>query len=217
MRDSKYLRYEKRIAASDTGGILERWAMARALLADSKKTTSAGNLKHGALERILADAKAAGLPITEREIQYRLKCARAYASEAEIRTACSDFKTWTDLRAAGFPTVQVPLGTDTDPFDPRDEDEKRRDAARELSRIAQENAGQLALFDHFPAERFDPLATLADLTKWANDMADWTERQAEADRKRLAYVKELTDAVDGDLGKTWEEAQAALEAAGESP
>jgi hypothetical protein len=107
---------------------------------------------------------------------------------------------------------------DTDSFDPRDEDEKRRDAVKALGRLDEEgNGGQLALFAHFPAERFDRLATLAELTKWTNEMADWTERQAEADRKRLAYLRELTAAVDGDLGKTWEEAEAARAAACESP
>jgi hypothetical protein len=169
------------------------------------------------VDALIAQAAAQGIKISRSEIGYRMQCGRAYATEAEITTACGDFKSWSDLRAAGFPPVQVSLEDDTDPYDPRDPDEKRRDAARELARLTEENSGQLALFDHFPAERFDPLATLAELTKWANEMADWTERQAEADRKRLAYLKELTTAVGGDLGKTWEEAQAALEAAGESP
>jgi hypothetical protein len=214
VRDSKYLRYEKRIAASDTGGILERWTMAQALLADGKKATPAGNLRHGALERILADAKAAGLPLTEREIQYRLKCARAYASEAEIRTACSDYKTWSELRAAGFPPVQVPLGADTDPFDPRNPAEKARDAGRELARVEQEEAGQLALFEFFPPERgFSELSTLAELDKHAEEMAEWTARHIRRDRERRAYVDRLIAAVRGDMSKTWAEAQAALDGA----
>jgi hypothetical protein len=212
MRDSKYLRFEKRIAASDTGGILERWAMGQALLADAKKITAAGNLKHGALDRIVADAKAAGFTtITEREIQYRLRCARAYASEAEIRTACSDFKSWSDLRAAGFPVVQVPLDADTGPYDPRTPEEKRRDAARELARRGEEAAGQLALF---PDDKYDEYSTLTELAKYAAEMAEMTDRYARRDRDRTDYLTSLIDAVNGDMSKTWGEAQAALEAAG---
>jgi hypothetical protein len=214
MRYARYLRMEKYIAASDTGGILERWRCGRRLLEDGDATTPAGNLKHGVLERLLTHARTAGYPITDREIQYRLRCARAYASEAEIRTACSDFKTWSDLRAASFPAVQVSLEADTEPFDPRDADEKRRDAARELERREREEGGeQIALFDHFPAERFDRLATIAELRKYADEMAGWTERQAEADRRRTAYVDRLSAAVAGDESKTWAEAHAALTAA----
>ena len=217
MRYTRYLRLEKHITASDAGGIIERWRFGSRLLADDRMTTPAGNLRHGVLARLIAEAKADGYILTEQEIQRRLRCARAYRSEAEILESAHGFRNWDELARAGFPPVQVPLEADTDPYDPRDPDEKRRDAARELARIAEEeNGGQLALFDHFPADRFDPLATLAELTKWACEMADWTERQAEADRKRLAYLKELTDAVNGDLGKTWEQAQAALDAA-ESP
>jgi len=212
MKYSRYLQLEKYIAASDTGGIIDRWRYGRRLIEDGDATTPAGNLKHGVLDKLIAQASARGIRISRSEINYRMQCGRAYVTEAEISTACGDFKTWSDLRAAGFPPVQVPLGAETDPFDPRGADEKRRDAAREMVRIAEEAGGQLALFDHFPADRFDKLVTLSELTKWASEMADWTERQADADRRRLAYLKDLTDAVHGDLGKTWEEAQAALDA-----
>lgn len=212
MRYTRYLRLEKHIAASDAGGIIERWRFGARLLADEKMTTPAGNLRHGMLAQLIAEAKADGYVLTEQEVRRRLRCAQAYLSDAEIRESAHGFKNWDELARSGFPPVQVSLEADTEPYDPRDPDEKRRDAARELARLTEENGGQLALFDHFPADRFDPLATLAELTKWANEMADWTQRQAEADRKRLAYLKELTDAVNGDLGKTWEQAQAALDA-----
>ena len=183
--------------------------MGQALLADAKKMTPAGNLRHGVLERIIADAKAAGYPVTEREIRYRLQCARAYATEAEIGTACSDFKTWSDLRAAGFPTVQVTLEADTEPYDPRTPDEKRRDAARELARKGQEAAGQLSLF---PDDKYGEMSTLAELAKYAAEMAEITDRYARRDEERADYLKSLIDAVSGDMSKTWGEAQAALEA-----
>lgn len=209
MSYSRYLKLEKSIAASDTGGIIERWRFGRRLLDDRGTVTENGNLRHGVLERIIARMQSAGFPITEREIQYRLKCARAYASEAEIRTACSDFKAWSELRGAAFPPVQVPLGTDTAPFDPRDADEKRRDAARELARRGEEAAGQLSLF---PDDRFTELSTLAELAKYATEMAEMTERYARKDRERADYLSRLVNAVSGDMSKTWAEAQARLDA-----
>lgn len=208
MRDSRFFRYEKNIAASDTGGILERWAMGHDLLADPKRVTPAGNLKHGVLAELISKAAKRGFKITEREIQRRMACARAYATEAEIRHAVTDFETWHDLVAAGFPPVQVPLDAGTEPYDPRDEDEKRRDAARELARRGQEAAGQLSLF---PDDTFDELSTLTELAKYANEMSAMTDRYVRRDRERAQYLKALIDAVDGDMSKTWGEAQAALD------
>jgi hypothetical protein len=160
------------------------------------------------LAKLLGHAAAQGYKISKSEINYRMQCARAYATEAEISTACGDFKTWSDLRAAGFPAVQVSLDADAEPFDPRDEDEKRRDAARDLARRSQESAGQLSLF---PDDRFTELSTLAELAKYAAEMAEMTERYARKDRERAEYLQSLIDAVDGDMSKTWAEAQAVLD------
>jgi hypothetical protein len=208
MRYARYLRLEKYIAASDTGGVIERWRYGRRLLEDGDATTPNGNLKHGVLDKLLGHAAAQGYKISKSEINYRMQCARAYATEAEISTACGDFKTWSDLRAAGFPAVQVSLDADAEPFDPRDEDEKRRDAARDLARRSQESAGQLSLF---PDDRFTELSTLAELAKCAAEMAEMTERYARKDRERAEYLQSLIDAVDGDMSKTWAEAQAVLD------
>ncbi len=218
MRYTRYLRLERHIAASDTGGIIERWRFGRRLLDDPAAVTPAKNLRHGVLDQLIAEANAQGFRLSKTEVNYRMQCGRAYASEAEISTACGDFKTWSDLRAAGFPPVQVPLDADTEPFDPRDPDEKRRDAVREIERLAKEEAGgQMTLFDYgFPADRFGVLATLAELRKWAVENAEWTERQAQADRRRLAYLDRLFAAVGGNENATWEQAQAALDAQGET-
>jgi hypothetical protein len=214
MRQSRYLRMERAIAASDAGGIIERWRFGARLLADAKRITAAGNLKHGVLAELIAEARADGIQLSEREIQRRLQCARAYQSEAEIRHAVAGFETWRDLSEAGFPAVQVPLDADTGPFDPRDEDEKRRDAARDLARRGQEAAGQLSLF---PDDKFGEMSTLADLAKYAAEMAEITERYARRDEERGEYLKSLIDAVGGDLSKTWGEAQEALEASATAP
>jgi hypothetical protein len=126
----------------------------------------------------------------------------------------ADFRTWRDLSDAAFPAVQVPLDAETGPFDARDGDEKRRDAARELARRGEEAAGQLALF---PDDKYDEFSTLADLAKYAAGMADMTERYARRDRDRAAYLESLVDAVGGDMSKTWGEAKAALEASAAVP
>lgn len=44
--------------------------------------------------------------MSRREIQYRLKCAEVYGSEAEVRTALCALRSWSDLRDAGFPPVE---------------------------------------------------------------------------------------------------------------
>jgi len=213
MRYARYLRLEKYIAASDTGGIIERWRFGRRLLEDDAATTPAGNLRHGVLANLTGNASSRGYRLSEREIQYRLQAGRTYATEAEIRTASADFADWTELRNAGFPPVDVP--PDALPFDPRDADEKARDAARELARRSGERGeqDQLALFDYFPDDKFTELTTLGELAKYAGEMAALTERYARKDRDRAAYLDSLIGAVNGDLGKTWAEAQAALDGA----
>jgi hypothetical protein len=211
MKYTRYLRLERAIAASDRGGIIERWRWGTRVLNDPKMVTPNGNLRHGKLAELTAEAKADGHDAAQREFQRRLQCARAYRSDAEIRRAADTFPNWSDLYDAGFPPVQVPLDADTEPFDPRDPDEKRRDAARDLAQRSQEAAGQLALF---PDDRYGELSTLAELAKYATEMAEITERFARKDRERADYLKSLIDAVDGDMSKTWAEAQAVLDVLG---
>lgn len=210
MRYARLLRREKNIAASDTGGVLERWAFGRDLLSDPAKTTSAGNLKHGVLGDVIGRAASRGYKLTEQEIQRRLRAARTYPTEAQIREALTDFANWDALARAGFPPVEAP--PDELPFDPRDAGERSRDAARELARrTAQDSGEQLALFDYFPDDRFDETSTLAELAKYAEEMAVLTARFQRRDDERAAYMARLLAAVGGDESKTWAEAHAALE------
>ncbi len=212
MRYARYLRLEKYISASDRGGILERWKYGRRLIEDDTATTPAGNLKHGVLDRLTSHATARGYKLSEREIQYRLQAAKAYPTEDEIRTAGADFSDWTSLREAGFPAVEAPA--DAEPYDPRDADERARDTARSLARRAEQDSEeeQLALFEYFPDDRFTEVSTLAELAKYAEEMADLTDRFAQRDRERAEYLKRLVDAVGGDMSATWEQAQQALDA-----
>lgn len=209
MRYARYLRLEKYISASDTGAIIERWRYGRRLIEDDTATTPAGNLKHGVLSRLTTNAAARGYRLSEREIRYRLQCAKAYPTEAEIGTASADFGDWTGLRDAGFPAVEVPA--DAAPFDPRDADERARDTARVLARRTEaDGTEQLALFEYFPDDRFTELSTLAELAKYAEEMAELTDRFAQRDRDRAEYLARLIDAVGGDLSATWEQAEQAL-------
>lgn len=103
MKTSPYLKLERRIASDERGGILQRWRFGRQLL-DAK--TGRKQLPHGLIDAVIKAAERAGLKLSEREIQYRLKCAEAYETEAEVRTACADLGSWSDLREAGFPSVE---------------------------------------------------------------------------------------------------------------
>lgn len=87
MKTSPYLKLERRIASDERGGILQRWRFGRQLL-DAK--TGRKQLPHGLIDAVIKAAERAGLKLSEREIQYRLKCAEAYETEAEVRTACAD-------------------------------------------------------------------------------------------------------------------------------
>lgn len=208
-RYGRYLRLEKNIAASDTGGILERWRYGRRLLTDGKATTPAGNLRHGVLASLIADAKADGYALGEREIQRRLQCAKAYPTEAEIRLASDGFHIWSDLYNAGFPPVEV---TDPgEPHDPRDADEKWRDFENERRRREAENPKQGALFDlptFFSHDTFGPRTRLSDLRGACEVSEQMTANFVKYDSERRAYLNELLGAVGGNDSAMWYEADA---------
>jgi hypothetical protein len=213
-RYGRYLRLEKNIAASDTGGILERWRYGRRLLSDGKATTPAGNLRHGVLAALIADAKSEGYELSEREIRYRLQCARTYETEPQIGKAIADFKTWFGLIEARFPQVDVPdTGDPYDPYDPRDADEKWRDFRAQQERRKAENPEQPSLpgFElptFFSHDTYGPRTHLSDLIAACDESERFTANMAKRDTERRAYVGELLAAVDGDQRKTWYEAEA---------
>jgi hypothetical protein len=78
------LRLEKKVPASDLRGILERWRFGRALLADSKLTTTAGHLRPDVAPLLVNAATTAGLKLSEREIRRRLQCAQAYPTNGAL-------------------------------------------------------------------------------------------------------------------------------------
>ncbi len=204
MKTAQYVRQEKAIAAAVVNDVRQRWLWGLRLLRDSEAMSESGkSLKHGVTDQLIAAAKAAGIKLSATEIQRRLRCARTYQTESQIRHAVTDFETWHDLVAANFPTF------DADPeeslADHRTDDEKKRDAARRLAEIVGEQ-GSL-----FPLDQFEPTqATVKDLRDYAEQMAELTERFAKRDRERLAYVEELAEAADGDESVTWQEAHERL-------
>lgn len=204
-----YGRYERAIAAADAGSIRQRWEYGRRLLCDPAATTPDGNLRNGVIAGLIEAAHRRGQKLSEREIRYRLRAGEAYPCESQIRHARAGFKSWNALREAGFPPYEADPGEG--PYDPRGAAEKARAADKQL---ALGDPDQLALFEFFPDDRFDELATLGELRKYAEECEERTERHARRDRERFEYLERLSAAVDGNEDATWEEAQAALEAAG---
>lgn len=207
-RYGRYLRLEKNIAASDTGGILERWRYGRRLLSDGTATTPNGNLRNGVRERLIAEAAAGGYKISKSEIAYRLQCGRAYETEAQLSTAREQYSDWTSLREAGFPPVEMPA--DAEPYDPREADEKWRDFRSEQERRKAENPEQLAfeLPSMFSHDTYGPRTHLSDLIAACDESERMTANFVKRDNERRAYVDELLDAAGGNDQMTWIEAEA---------
>jgi len=209
-RFSAYGRQERAIAAADTTTVHERWAFGRRLPCDPLATSPDGSLRPGVMESLIAAARARGVTLTEAEIAARLAAGRAYPCESQIRRSLARFGSWSGLRDAGFPPMDADPGEE--PHDPRGAAERAAAVDRQLA-LGEYDPAQMTLFDFFPDDRFDSLSTLAELRKHAAESARRTEGHARKDRARFEYLDRLADAVDGDESKTWQEAQAALDAA----
>lgn len=200
MKTAQYTRQEKSIAAANVGGIRQRWLYGLRLLRDGEAMSDSGkSLKNGVSDQLIAASRASGLKLSDREIRYRLQCARTYQTESQIRHACAEFEDWSALRAANFPAFDAE--PDEQPADHRTEDERKRDHARALAAVMGE---QVSLF---PLSDFEPtVTTLKDLQIYTDEMEELTERFAKRDRDRRSYLKDLVEAADGDMSMTWQEA-----------
>lgn len=200
MKTTQYVQQEKVIAAADSGGIRQRWLWGLRLLRDPEAISKGGGgLKHGVAATLIAAATKRGLKLSEREIRYRLQCARAYGTERQIGNAIADFETWFGLISAGFPAYE------NDPAEPladhRTPEEVSHDRARQLADLA-DPQGAL-----FPLSRFEPAdTTLKDLADYAAEQEALTARFAAHDAKRRAYLDSLIEAVHGDMSATWQDA-----------
>lgn len=198
VKTTQYVRQEKAIAAADSGGIRERWLWGLRLLRDPDAfAPGSGQLRPGQTEHLIRAAVAAGLKLSEREIRYRLQCARTYPTEAQIRHACAEFREWSALRTAGFPAYDAPA--DEPLADHRTDAERDHDHARALTDLVGEQ-GSL-----FPLRDFEPVTTtLKELADYAAQQEELTARFVEHGRKRRAYLDALIAAADGDLSVTWQ-------------
>lgn len=206
MKTTQYVRQEKAIASADSGSIRERWMWGLRLLRDPDAfTPGSTQLKPGRADELIRAAAAGGMKLSDREIRYRLQCARAYPTEAEIRHACAEFGSWSDLRAAGFPAYEAP--EDEPPADHRTDAERAHDRARALVDAIGE---QGALF---PLRDFEPVTTtLKELVDYADQQEEITARFVAHGAKRRAYLDSLIEAADNDLSMSWLDAHGRLDA-----
>lgn len=204
MKTTQYIRQERAISASAIADIRERWLWGLRLLRDPDAfAPGSAQLKPGRADELIKAAKAAGFKLSEREIRYRLQCARAYPTEAQIRHACAEFEDWSELRAAGFPAFEAPDGEL--PADHRTDAERKRDRARAIADLIGE---QGALF---PLDTFEPNeTTLKDLADYAEQQEELTARFVAHGQKRRAYLERLIVAADNDLSMTWQAAHERL-------
>lgn len=207
MKTTQYVRQERAISSADSGSIRERWIWGLRLLRDPDAfAPGSGQLRPGRAEELIHAAAAAGLKLSEREIRYRLQCARTYPTEAQIRHACAEFQDWSGLRVAGFPAYEAP--EDEPLADHRDDRERDHDRRRALLDLVGEQ-GSL-----FPLSDFEPtVTTLKELADYARQQEELTARFVEHGRKRREYLDDLIAAADGDLSVTWQVAHDRLAAA----
>lgn len=200
MKTTQYVRQEKAIAAADTGSIRARWLWGLRLLRDTDAfAPGSSQLKPGRLDELVAAAKAAGLALSRTEIQYRLRCARAYPTETQIAQAVGQFRHWSELFTAGFPAYDA--SPDEPLADHRADAEREQDRKRELLDLMGDQ------YSLFPLRHFEPVtATLKELAEYAEEQRELTARFAEHDAKRLAYLERLVEAAGGDLSMTWAKA-----------
>jgi len=209
-RYGRYLRLEKNIAASDTGGILKRWRYGRALVTDRKRTTEAGNFRSGVIDELIAIGRAADVTLSRREIQRRVQCAKAYPTETLLRHAVAQYETWRDLADANFPPVELPEGVDPgEPYDPHAAGRKPPKPPTQDA-LTTADGKRVPAFDppvRFGGDEHGPRSTIEDLYAACKESEGYTERMAANDAKRRGYVDDLADAAGGDLTKTWYEAE----------
>lgn len=204
MKTTQYVRQEQAIAAADSGGIRERWMWGLRLLRDPEAfAPGSAQLKPGRSEELIKAHAAAGRRISVREIQYRLQCARTYQTETQIAHACAQFGDWSALRTAGFPPYEAAEAEA--PADHRTDIERSRDRARALA----DHIGEQGAL--FPLADFEPMTTtLKELHAYAEQQEEITARFVTHGQKRREYLDRLTEAADGDLSVTWQDAHERL-------
>ncbi len=112
MKTTSYLKLENAIALDERGGVLHRYRYGQ-LLQEAKKKNGGKQLPHGLIAARLKEAEQHKLALSEREIRYRVQCADAYKTEAEVGSIAADLGSWRAICDAGFPPVtDAPLDPD---------------------------------------------------------------------------------------------------------
>jgi hypothetical protein len=205
VKTTQYTQREARITTADSDGIRQRWMWGLRLLHDPAAFNQGSTqLRPGVAETLMTAASKRDLKLSEREIRYRLECARAYPTEAEFGTAVQNFADWTSLRQAGFPRYEAPAG---EPLaDWRNDTERTRDHNRAWLDATN---GMDAMF---PLSQFEPVeTTLEDLENFMKDSLATHESIVagfeHTHTKRRDYLDRLEEAAGHDLSMTWQEAQ----------
>lgn len=193
---SPFLKLDRKIANEERGGVLNRWAYGCELL---KAKAGRKQLPHGMIADLVAAAERAGIKLSEREIQYRIKCATVYDSEAKVRKAAADFGTWSEIISAGFPEVTVDEELTIDEVLTTIENGPRPDP---------QEFEQLGMFPEIVKSVPLASATLRHLVAYAEEMRTMTASFAKRDEERREHLRELTAATGGDLDVTYPEAVA---------
>lgn len=102
-KPSIYLKHEMKIVANERGSIEERLRYGLDLI---KEKAGHKKLPVGKIELLIKEAAEAGIKISEREIQRRIKCAEVYVSVERFRRQYDGISAWTTLHEAGFPVVE---------------------------------------------------------------------------------------------------------------
>lgn len=202
---SIYLRREQKIAKGEQDGIVERWRYGRDLIKDK---AGKKKLPTGKIEYLINEAAQAGIKISEREIQRRIKCAEVYASEAQLRRSSDGIGSWTALHEAGFPTVDI----DVSELGPDDLD----DAG--ITTTAPDEWQQPTLIPGAPEsgvlkirKRSVPLAdaTIGDFKAYCEQSTEMTENFIKRDTVLWASyraMREVTDDMDANAVEAYQRA-----------
>lgn len=153
------------------------------------------------LKWLIERAARSGRKLSEREIQWRLQCARAYPTEAQIRNAITDFGTWLALIQAGFPAYEAP--SDARPYNPLETDELAQQHEAQTQRIVEDEQYDGALI---PRDAFPDSTPLAEIDRWTDRELELAARFTDKAQRRRFYVDGLIKAV----GSDWRERHVTL-------
>ena len=206
----QYVKQERAIARDDVLGMRDRWQYGLRLLRDPAAIADSGkSLQNHVAEQLIAAAAKAGLKLREREIQYRLQCARTYKTEAEFRNAIAEFGSWFALIQAGFPAYET--DEDEPPADHRTDDEIFEAAKAELDRLDRQANGQYQL--DITYGDLEPIkATLKDLSDYCDQQEQMTANFDARDKKKRAHLNDMLEASGDDASTIWADAERLLDA-----